>query len=223
MMNRFKLICFISTFGFLVASPSVQASSGSSQTTETYEEISYEDLVERLSAKKEAYQAPTDDPFLSVQVHAGIGFVNSFSYFRIQGKDYSRYQNGIQLAVGMDLFSPLWFAESSFRNYGLTENGSEQWTLREFDIRIGYKEQISGPWGYRMFTGVANRFFDMKDPVRGISESAQTPSLLVGLGIQAQIHPRLQFGFDINGKNSLIGNTEDRGSFDMVMKLSASM
>lgn len=217
-MTTFKKYLFhlLLPLTFLL-STSVQA------TTESYEEISYEDLVERLAAKKSSLQSNVGDPFLNVQIHAGIGFVNSFSYFRIQGRDYSRYQNGIQLAIGMDLFSPYWFAESSFRNYGLTENRTEQWTLREFDIRIGYKEQISGPWGYRMFTGVANRYFDFRDPVLGISESAQTPSLLIGLGVQAQIHPKLQFGLDLNGKNSLIGRTEDRGSLDLVMKLSASM
>ncbi|MFP5520014.1 MAG: hypothetical protein ACLGGX_08935 [Bdellovibrionia bacterium] len=217
-MNTFKhTLLSLVIAPLLLASPSVQADSSS------YEEISYEDLVEKLSAKKSKYVPTTEDPFLGVQIHTGIGFVNSFSYFKINDQVLNRHQNGVQLSLGMDLFSPQWFSEASFRNYGLTETGSEEWTVREFDLRIGYKEQLDGPWGYSLHTGLANRFFDLRDRVKDINESGQTPAMMIGLGVTAKVHRQLQFGFDVINKSPIVGDSADKGSLDLTVKVSASL
>lgn len=217
-MKNIKILSLVLLIsGLQTLSTTVQAAD------KDYEEISYEDLIDRLSTKKKNFIPRAEDPFETVKIHAGIGFINSFSYFKIKNSTYNRHQNGIQLSVGMDLFTPQWYSEGSFKNFGLTESGSEEWTIREFDVRIGFKEQIARPWGYHLHAGLANRFYSLKDELNGISAEGQTPSLLAGLGIHAQVNPNLSFGFELNGKNALINNTEDKGSVDMIFKVNASM
>lgn len=78
--------------------------------SQDYEEVSYEDLIQRLSKKKtkvmneQVGASVLDD----IMIHAGIGLTTSaLNYFDGKGTG-EKHANGFQLSFGIDLFSPNW-------------------------------------------------------------------------------------------------------------------
>lgn len=190
---------------------------------ETVEELTYEDLVEQLSTQKRRVQMPSQDPFESVKIHAGMAMVNSFSTFRINDKNTARYQNGLQIALGVDLLTESWFAEAAFRNFGLNREGSEEHRLRELDLKFGHRAMIEGPWFYRFQAGLAHRQLRIEDALRGTQVEATTPALLGSAGIGVQMGPLLSLGLDLGARVPVIDRTADKGSFDFALELKASL
>ncbi|HRO68682.1 MAG TPA: hypothetical protein PL182_14005, partial [Pseudobdellovibrionaceae bacterium] len=144
---------------------------------------SFDDLVNELSARQRRNEGvAAESPFDKIQIHGGMGLINSFSTFQIDGKNSARYQNGLQLSMGVDLFSPNWVAEVAWRNFGLTRDGSEEHSLKEFDLKLGYKDRIEGPWSYRLQSGLAQRELKLTDSMKNIRVEAATPAILASAG-----------------------------------------
>lgn len=189
------------------------------------EELSYDDLINQLSARKKHLQTRSvADPFDEVKVHAGMGLVNSFSTFQLAGHNVSRYQNGLQLAIGVDLFSDRWAAEAAYRNFGITTVGPEEHRLRELDLKFAYRQRFpEGPWGYRLQGGLAQRQLRLTDPTLGYDIDDTTPGLLIGMGLGLQMSPMMSMGFDFTGRAPVIGRTADKGALDFCIELKASL
>ena len=125
-----------------------------------YQEVSYDDLVNELNSQKTRMQVKKTSSFDEVKINAGVGYVNSFSNISTQKQNFNRHTNGIQLSVGMDLFSPNWYSEGIFRNYGVTTSGSEELNLKDLDLRIGYRQNLEKIWDYTLSAGLSNRFLN---------------------------------------------------------------
>lgn len=201
----------------------VQASWGTASTDT--EELTYDDLVNELSRKNRRMKsrAGQGDPFETVKIHAGIASVSSFSTFVFGGRSHSRYQNGMQIAVGVDLFSDVWFAETAWRNFGETRSGLETHYLRELDLKIGYKNHLEGPWKYRLQTGLAQRHLRLDDPSRDLRIDQTMPGLYLSAGAMANLSPIVSMGFDVSGRSPVVGETVDKGSVDLSIELRLSL
>lgn len=194
------------------------------KAAEDYEEIGYEDLVRQIGAQKRGLESSRQThPFDEVRIHSGVGYVNSFSQMQINSRNVQRYQNGIQLALGVDLFSKNWFAETSFRNFGLTTYGSEELLLKELDLKLGYKDDIRPNLGFRLQGGLANRYLKINDGSNGVNVDDTTPMMTGSAGIIGQINQYLGFGFDVSGKSALISRTADKSAIDFTLELRASL
>ena len=198
----------------------VQAAATSS---DGYEEVSYDDLLNELSAKKRSMVKNQDSSFDDVRLHAGIGYVNGFTNISAANGNYNRHANGIQLSLGMDLFSPNWYTEGVFKNYGVTSSGSEEMTLRELDLKIGYTDKLESIWSYSISSGLSNRFLQFSDSAKNISVNDTTPSLIISTGVSAQVHKNLSIGAEVSGHTAMVNKTADKNSFDFAFRLSTSL
>jgi len=218
-MNISKTIQLLLIAVSLFAAPTlVQAAAD-----KDYEEVSYDDLLNELSAKKKSLTQKENNSFDTVRLHAGIGYVNSFSNIATQKQNFNRHATGIQLSLGMDLFSPNWYSEGVFRNYGLTSSGSEELSLREFDLKLGYTNKLESIWSYSISSGLSNRFLRFTDPTRNIDVDDTTPSLVVSTGFNAQVHKNLSLGAEFSGRTAIVNRTADKNSFDFAFRLTTSL
>ena len=221
--NSIKTVLALFSFCLsLIALPTlVQAEVDSSG--KDYQEVSYDDLLNELNAKKTNIRKDTQSSLDTVMIHAGLGYVNSFSNFRTNGQNESRYQNGLQLSLGIDLFSPNWYSEGVFRNYGVTSQGSEDINLKEFDLKVGYKAPISNIWAYSFGTGIANRFLKITDSSRDVSVNETTPSFMLSGGFYATPSKNISVGLEANARTPFVSDTADQNSFDFALKVITSL
>lgn len=207
---------------FMTLPTLVQAAAGSG-TADGYEEVSYDDLLNELSAKKRNIAKDQVSSFDEVRLHAGIGYVNGFTNISAASSNFNRHANGIQLSLGMDLFSPNWYTEGVFKNYGVTSSGSEEMTLRELDLKIGFTNKLESIWSYSISSGLSNRFLQFSDSAKNISVDDTTPSLIISTGVSAQIHRNLSIGAEVSGHTAMVNKTADKNSFDFAFRLSTSL
>ena len=201
-------------FALAVVAAKVQA-----QTTEKYEEISYDDLVNRLSKKKSQYANPTTDTLDEISLHAGVGLMTNFSNIRVDGTNYSRQLNGFQVSFGIDLLNPSFLAEGAIRNYGSTSRGSESITLRETDMRVLYRGRLSEKGGFRAGTGLATRNLKFEDRSSGLEASESTPAWIFFAGLEANINKYLSMGLEAGYRSSMVSKSADKGGVDLMMRL----
>lgn len=222
MKRMFLAISLLAAPTFVHALPaSPDATSAAQGPTE---EVTYDDLVNELSARRHKARKPTEaSPFDQVQVHAGLGLVNSFSQFSLAGHDVSRTESGMQLAVGVDLFSPQWQAEIAWRNFGLTTNGSEEHSLRELDFKFAYRDALDKTWDYRAQGGLAQRTLRLTDASKGLDVNDTTPALLASIGAIARVTPQASFAADAGARAPVVGRTSDKGSLDLSLEFNLSL
>ncbi|WP_374079617.1 hypothetical protein [Bdellovibrio bacteriovorus] len=218
-MQILKSIQFVLIAVSFFSTPTLVQAAGSSD----YEEVSYDDLLNELSAKKNNLAKKQNSSLDDVRLHAGIGYANSFSNIAAQKQNFNRHVSGIQLSLGMDLFSPNWYSEGIFRNYGLTSSGNEELTLREFDLKIGYTNKLESIWNYTISSGLSNRFMSFSDPTRNIDVDSTTPSLVVSTGFVAQVHRNLSLGAEVSARTAMVNDTADKNSFDFAFRLNTSL
>lgn len=219
-MQLFKSIQFVLVTMSLLAAPTLVEAAFSEND---YEEVSYDDLLNELSARKSRVTQKSNSSFDDVRLHAGIGYTNSFTNIAANKRNFNRHANGIQLSLGMDLFSPNWYSEGVFKNFGLTTSGSEEMTLRELDLKIGYTNKLEGVWSYTLSSGLSNRFLRFTDSATGMNVSDTTPSLIVSTGFQALVHKHLSVGAEFSAHTAMISHTADKNSFDFAFRLTTSL
>lgn len=190
---------------------------------ENYREVSYEDLLQEINSKKVNIVRDQRNPFDNIMVHAGLGYVNSYSNFRTASGNLDRYQNGIQLSVGVDLFSEHWFGEGAFRNFGLTKTGNEELYTKEIDLKAGYQDKLQDLWNWTASAGLATRYVTIQDFSAGVNIDDTTPSAIGSLGIKGQLNKFLSIGVETSVRSSLIQRTSDRYGMDLTFKLQGSM
>lgn len=220
---QFVLITFsISTTQFF-APTLVQAEDRGHNGDQEYQEVSYDDLLNELNSKKKNLTQKQTSSFDEIRLHAGIGYTNSFTNITAQQQNFNRHVTGIQLSMGMDLFSPNWYSEGVFKNFGLTSYGSEEMTLREFDLKLGYTNKLENIWNYSISSGLSNRFLKFSDPSKYIDVDNTTPSLIISTGFQAQVHRNLSLGAEVSAHTAIISRTADKSSFDFAFRLTTSL
>lgn len=210
----------LATLSILTAPTMVWAASSNDSG---YEEVSYDDLLTEISAKQKRVTLDKTSSLDDVRLHAGLGYVNSFSNLSANGKNYSRHANGIQLSLGMDLFSPEWYSEGIFRNYGTTTSGSEDLSIRDLEIKIGYTNKLEGVWNYSLSTGLSNRFLKFSDPTNNVNVDETTPSFVISAGFAAQVHKRLSLGAEMSAHTPMINKSVDKNSIDIAFRLTTSL
>ncbi len=184
----------------------------------------YDAIVSELSRTRTSNQVTyVKDPFSAVQIHAGLGLANTlFSLQRDGQRDLNIAQSGLQLSLGIDLFSRNWMAEGTIRNFGKTKKEGIESTLREFELKLVYRSHLNTFLKLRTGLGVSGRYLDLNG-VRGngssFDETYTTPSTLGFLGMSTFITDGLSFGADISGRLSMISDTADSSSVDITLRM----
>lgn len=190
---------------------------------EDYREITYDQLLSELNQKKAKISGYRTRSLETMGFHAGIGYVNSFANYNIRNDSIYRFQNGVSLSAGVDMGSPQWYAEAQFKNYGITNSGSDEILLRELDLGIGYRERIGSPWLFSLSAGLANRFFEYHDWGTGFSTGETTPSLYVSSGLMAEINSTINVGFEVGARSAFLTRSSDQKSLDISFRIGSNL
>lgn len=183
-----------------------------------YEEVSYDDLVNQINKRKNSVVRNANDPLDSLKIHAGLGLLTSVNSVNTgEGGDTMKYQNGFQLSLGIDLFSPQWAAEGALRNFGQARSGTETRSLREFDLKFMHRDLISSSAGFRLGAGIGTRYLKIDDGDLHIDDSTPTALLFGGLDIYAS--KNFSVGFEGGFRTSMVNQTADKGALDLTLRM----
>lgn len=206
----------------------IQLSSTKVQAADTrgnnpdYQEVSYDDLVNELSQQnaKQKDLLNHGNESHDLKILAGVGYATSFSSFRLNDTPTQKFLSGIQLSLGIDLFSEHLYSEMTFKNYGVDTKRDETLSVKQLDLKLGYRDRFqSGPWGYRMGAGISNRFMKYSSATSSLNETI--PALNINAGVDTILNRSLSLGLEFAGRTALTEQVYDRGSVDMTLRLDA--
>lgn len=184
---------------------------------EDYEEVSYESLLNQLQSKtKPRYNQNSE--FDGIMIHAGFGLITGMSTVRTGETDSYKFQNGFQMSLGIDLFDPQWEAETSLRNFGRTNSGTETRSLREFSMKLLYKNRTSDNAGFRIGAGIGNRYLRIADDQNNIFVDDNTPVSVFSAGVDSYTSKNFSIGFEVGLKTALVTRTIDKNAVDMGLR-----
>lgn len=181
--------------------------------------LDYDSIISQYSRTKEV-QTAASDPFESVKFHLGVGITNTFFNVDLQSNQKLFVsQRGVQANLGVDLFSRHWTAEGTFVNYGEEVYKNAKVSLKEFDLRLIYKNLVNTGWGYRIGGGLSARYLKISQNFGLADKEYSTPSTTLLGGIEAHLNSSLSVGVEVAGRSALIDDTPEAASMDFGVRV----
>lgn len=211
---------FFLTFGSFQAIANVH-SNQSSQLEEVPYDIFIKDLNSRVSKQsQERINEISGDPFDELQIHFSLGYIQSVDTFKVNDHSMSRVDDGLQLGVGIDLFSKNWLAEGLLKNYGRSTQNDVKISLREFDLRLSFLQNTSkSRYQFRFSNGLGARYLKYQDLMSQWTQYQTTPVYLLGMGLIFPMEKHFDFEIDIHGFAPLVSDSIDRQGLSVILKL----
>ncbi len=161
-----------------------------------------------------------EDPFANVMIHGGVGMVSTFGQVKLLKETIQTNQRGVQAALGIDLFSPNWVAEGTARSFSEESYGNSSVSLREFDLKLYYKNRITEHVGFRLGGGLAARYMTVESQTSG-RHNFTTPASIAAGGLELFLAPSVSIGAEMAARSPLINETGDRASMDATVRMDA--
>jgi hypothetical protein len=138
----------------------------------------------------------------------------------IQERTVSRMEDGVQLGVGIDLFSPEWVAEGVLKNFGRSTQNDGVLALREFDLRLSYLKQApQHRFQMRFANGLGARYLRYTNSLSGFDQFQTTPVYLLGVGFLVPVGSHFDLDFEVQSHLALISDSIDRHGMAVVFRL----
>lgn len=228
--GRVRLSLSLTLLSLLVPVHALAAMSSDEYSTDY---VGYDSIVEdlqkqtakpttgaKLIAKRPSWfssNAPGGDPFENVWIHAGVGFAQTTETLSLpNGVEANMSGRGVQAAVGIDILGPSLSAEGAVRTFGETEDSSNRVTLKEFDLKLLFKQRMSR-LGLRIGGGLSARYMTVRSLAN--TYDITTPASVLVLGGDIYLTPSVSLGIDLATRNAMISETFDRTSFDGTLRL----
>lgn len=227
--SRFPRLLAAAALASLTATTVLWAGSARAQADSEDEDlIGYDVIVKELSQKNEAPSRGTtrsrlnhrtsDDPFANVLIHFGAGYATSMQTLTFEnGPKAYLSQKGFQAALGIDLFSENWMAEGTARSFGDGEDGDTRVSLKEFDLKIFYKDRFSPNLGFRAGGGLSARYMTLHTAAGSMDYT--TPSSVGTLGLDLFLSKGFSLGLDLSARNTMVAETMDQSSYDATLRM----
>jgi hypothetical protein len=185
-------------------------------------EMDFDDIVNNLSSNRaSAHATPTGDPLEDVQIHLGAALTNGvFSIQHADGTSTQANQRGVQVNLGIDMFSPNVVAEGTIMSDLQQQYDNATVGLQEFDLKLFYKDFLEPQVDYRLGGGLAARYLSVT-PKAGPEEKYTTPAWIAIGGLDLYVTRGLSLGAEVAGRGSLTGETPDQSSVDFSLRLDA--
>lgn len=219
--NHFSLLSLI-TLAFL-ASPFVQAAYADEDSDVSYEEIVKDLSKEQRNATNSSRTSASNysrDSLDDVMIHGGVGITQMFGTVDHAAGTTHLSQRGIQASLGIDLFSEHLLAEGTARNFSPQDYRGTSISLKEFDLKVIYHNTFAPKIGFKLGAGLAARYLHIASNM-GTSDYT-TPSSVITGGFEFLPARSLTVGADISQRSALIGETADRNSYDMTVRVDAN-
>ncbi len=190
--------------------------------------IDYDSIVRELSTTSNRYKVSSNyngDPLANVLFHGGVAYTTSYLVVDPEfGAKLNGVLKGVEFTFGIDLLSRYWVAEGSVRSYqpeNLDRN--TQISLREFDLRLVYNDDLNQTMKYRLGIGLSSRYLTFKSriPSEIVKDRYTTPSSIIFAGTQLSLSEKVSIGPDIAYRSALVDDTVDKKSFDANIRLNA--
>lgn len=199
-------------------------------------EWGYEDIVNQLTqpeatSKTRVYDN-SKDPFANVLLHAGVGFItSSITVIPESGTEFQSYLRGIEASMSVDLFHQNWAAEGAVRAFGTQRNDEGEYSLKEFDLKIVYRDHLAYKTKWKTGIGVAARylhFTDLNSPSaqedsQSFAESKNykytTPATIFFLGLEGYLTKTLSLGAEVAYRSAMIDETADKKAIEASIKV----
>lgn len=185
------------------------------QSYET-QEYSYEELLDKIKTKQKKYiKQSAGTPWDQIYIYPSFAVIQAYTKI---ASDLSPnfYHSGLQLSLGMDLFSEHWYSETSFRNFGASKVESKELFLKELDFKIGHKSNITDSLEYRLALGVSTRMIRLSDETTNFHEESKNPALISSFGLLSSVpNSPLLLGLEFNYRSLLVANDFDKGSMGL--------
>lgn len=188
------------------------------------QDMSFDQIVNDLNhqvnskSRTKIQSANSNTAFSQVQIHTSFGFTQGIHYFQTQQESFQRFNQGLLLSVGVDLFSPQWIAEGVIKNYGSSQYQSETLNLREFELRLNYRQRHNNHLAFRLFNGLGARSLKWTVPARNIQYQSNTPVYQLGGVLDLIFAGNFSLGLELSGQTSLIAESFDRNSVALSLK-----
>lgn len=189
------------------------------------EEVPFDELVKELNTKvnmKNRIQTSTNtgDPFDRLQIHLSLGFIQTVNSLLVADRSISRLEDGVQLGLGVDIFSPEWVAEGLLKNYGRSTQNDTNVSLREFDLRLSYLQQApQNKMKFRLANGLGARYLRYTNKWTDLSQMQTTPVYLLGFGLLIPMGSHFDLGIEVQGHMALISESIDRHGLSLILRL----
>jgi hypothetical protein len=188
-----------------------------------YEEISYNELIDELNSRVRAKNRVEDtevstDPFERVTIHTSFGLINSIHYLTVGDRNISRFEDGIGLGFGIDLFNPEWLAEAQLKNYGRSTRNEQTFSLREFELRLSYRESSNTKTSFKIIQGLGAKYIKYTAPYLDNSIRESTPVYVIGSSLNTKFTQNFSLGVELTGSIALVSETIDRNSINLNFK-----
>lgn len=180
------------------------------------EDEDYDSIVSRLSTKSAAQnnQSSLD----SVMFHMGLSFNNTVLSLASSDGNSTMGHQGYGVTLGIDLLSPSWIAEVGFIDYGRARRNNFESSLKEFDLKVSYKQFLTNFWGLRMGAGLAARYQNLSYASQEAIDYTSPSSILFG-GLEAKVTSGISVVTELAYKNTLISETAEKRSLDFLIRL----
>ncbi len=208
----------------LVLVNSMQLLASTESSTES-EEVPYDQLIRELNSRvnrheRQRLQTSSIDPFEKLKIHLSLGFIQTVNAFSVADRSMSRTEDGLQLGVGIDLFSEEWVAEGILKNFGQSTQNETTLAMREFDLRLSYLQPApEQKLKLRLANGLGARYLRYSSPWSGGPQYQTTPVYLLGLGLLVPVGNHFDLDFEVQGHLTLVNDTIDRHGLSLVFRL----
>lgn len=199
--------------------------------------MNFDEIVSQLSqpnTSKYQFSRTGKDPFENVLIHGGVSFISSSITMGGYGiENMSAFHKGVEASMGIDLFSKNWSAEGAVRSFGPQSSNNTEYRLKEFDIKIIYRNHLAYKSKWKLGFGVSSRYLTVKSlPQNNIDEvilmnsapkateqKFTTPASILSIGTEGYVTDTISIGVEIAYRNSLIEETADISSLEAAFKV----
>ncbi len=183
-------------------------------------EMTYEDLVQELSAqKKNVTDSPTEVMGFD-RIQALFGYSFSAMNFNLATKSSSFNMNGIDIRANGQLSQSNWQLEGGLKNYAKVSNGDESAESRILTTSLRNQNYLNAKLLYVIGFSSSVHWINTQDS--GKSRNEIDLSLNIVAGVRSPLSPQLSWGIDINAYSPVSGKTL-KGGVEAVVLLSSTL
>ena len=187
---------------------------------EEVEELTYDDLVEQISRKKEKALKSQYDNTNHLRINAGFALLGAFTTASTNDSSYSsKYHNGFQFSVGTELGNDQWASEMALRSFSESRVGTESRSLQELDLKVLHKNHFNKNSGYRLGAGLGTRFLKIDDLKTHTNETNPTAIMFGGVDIFAS--HSMSVGVESGYRSPMVNSSADKGGLDFALRMDA--
>jgi hypothetical protein len=172
-------------------------------------------------------QKPVDDYsiFDDVRIHIGVAMINSFQDIPLAaGVRSSATAHGVELNLGVDMFSPHWIVEGVLDSLPETAAGDARFSTNGFELRALYDTAIFEAVTVHLGLGVANRNYNIKTAaradgsVKASDTTFQSGATVLAAGIDYWPNANVSAGVEVTD-HAPMASGDDPSSLDMAVKV----